>query len=79
MINGESTEIIELAEKLRLRSRIFEFRSLDRTLMTDAADRLLDLTEEGNGSLDAEVVLRWLLDHNVKLLKWQRNRLGLED
>jgi hypothetical protein len=47
---------------------------LDRILMIEASDVLATSV----GSLDAEFVVAWLEDRNVKLLPWQRGRLGIE-
>ncbi len=63
-----------LAERLRSRARFLPYGELDRILMIEASDVLATSV----GSLDAEFVVAWLEDRNVKLLPWQRGRLGIE-
>ena len=78
---------VELSERLRSRAMRHPYRSLDRNLMVEASDELgampgtLDtmVYDTDDGSLDAEVVLRWLLQHDVKLLPWQTKRLGINE
>jgi plasmid maintenance system killer protein len=62
----------ELAERMRLRLRMLDRGSIDRVLMEEAMNRLESI------EMDAGVVSGWLLDRDVRLLPWQRDRLGID-
>ena len=62
----------ELAERMRRRLRMLDRGSIDRVLMEEAMNRLEAI------EMDAGVVSGWLQDHDVRLLPWQRDRLGID-
>ena len=62
----------ELAERMRMRLRMLDRGSIDRVLMEEAMNRLESI------EMDAVVVSGWLQDHDVRLLPWQRDRLGID-
>ena len=62
----------ELAERMRMRHRMVDRGSIDRVLMEEAMNRLESI------EMDAGVVSGWLQDHDVRLLPWQRDRLGID-
>jgi hypothetical protein len=64
----------ELSEKLRTRSRFMPIGDLDRVLMVEAADRIGE-----SAGMDTSGVLRWLSEHDVHLVGWQKKRLGIGD
>ena len=71
--NGMTQSNQDLADRLRSRSRFHPLGGVDRKLMIGAAEFLGD-----DISLSAESVSEWLAEHNVTLLPWQKDRLGLE-
>jgi len=58
---------------VRLRGRAKFLDGWDKRLLHDAADAL----EAEGGVLGGEVVAKWLEGEGVKLLPWQRAKLGL--
>ena len=62
----------ELAERMRMRLRMLDRGSIDRVLMEEAMNRLESI------EMDAGVGSGWLQDHDVRLLPWQRDRLGID-
>lgn len=67
----------ELVVQLRTWAQVHPYGSMERRLFHHAADRL-----EAGGSrgeeLGAGVVEGWLLGRGVKLLPWQKKKLGVE-
>ena len=62
----------ELVERIRMRLRMLDRGSIDRVLMEEAMNRLESI------EMDAGVVSGWLQDRDVRLLPWQRDRLGID-
>ena len=85
MIKATESDL-DLAERLRSRSKFHPLGGVDRKLMIGAAERLENYWDNQDIRLpdtpdwmDAEEVFSWLLQHDVKLLPWQTKRLGIEE
>ena len=85
--NGIAQSNQDLAERLRSRSKFHPLGGVDRKLMIGAAELLEHPytvaqaeydTAVFRDNLEASVVEDWFSDRGVKLLPWQRTKIGLE-